>query len=325
MTAAILRAAGRKTWLGGNLGRSLLDRLDEMTADDWVVLELSSFQLWRLGPTVRGPHVAVVTNCVPNHLNWHPDFAHYVAAKQRILTLQTTDDVAVLNPHDTEVARWRPLVQGRLLLPLPVGGDDRSPAAQVAELRVPGQHNRQNAALAGAAAAGAGCDQRAIRLGLASFSGLPQRLELLALVGGRRFYNDSAATTPESTIAALEALPGPIWLLAGGSDKGADFGPLLTVIARRAAAVAFYGAVGPRLAGQLAGQLAGPLIARAPAVRVCATPTLAEALAWCWAHSAPGDAIVLSPACASHDQFTNFQQRGERFAELVGQLRNAES
>lgn len=319
MTAAILQAAGRKTWLGGNLGGSLLDRLDEITADDWAVLELSSFQLWRLGPAARGPDVAVVTNCVPNHLNWHPDFAHYAAAKQRIFTLQSPGDAAVLNPLDPEVARWRPLVRGRLLPPLPLEGD-RPEMPSLPPLLVPGQHNRHNAALAGAAAAAAGCDARAIRRGLETFAGLPQRLELLAQVGRRRFYNDSAATTPESTIAALQALSGPLWLLAGGSDKGADFEPLLAAIACRAAGVAFYGAVAPRLAAQLASHLA----ARAPAFRLHATATLAEALAWCWAQSAPGDAILLSPACASHDQFTNYQHRGQHFAELALGMLNAE-
>ena len=316
MTAAILRAAGRKTWLGGNLGGSLLDRLEEITPDDWAVLELSSFQLWRLGPAARGPQVAVVTNCTANHLNWHPDWAHYLAAKQRILTLQTPGDVAVLNPCDAEVARWQPLVRGRLLPPLPLNEEGQSDDPPVPPLLVPGQHNRLNAALAGAAAAGAGCDGRAIRQGLAEFTGLPQRLELFARVEGRRFYNDSAATTPESTIAALESLPGPIWLLAGGSDKGADFQPLTATIARRAAGVAFYGAVAPRLAQLLA--------ARAPALGMHATQTLEEALAWCWARSAPGDAVVLSPACASHDQFTNFQHRGQHFVRIVLEMLPAE-
>jgi len=304
MTAAILRAAGRTTWLGGNLGGSLLEHLPAMTPADWAVLELSSFQLWRLAATTRVADVAVVTNCVPNHLNWHPDFAHYVAAKQRLLLAQGPGDAAVLNPLDPEAAAWKPLVRGRLLPMLP--------PESMPELRVPGEHNRVNAALAATAAIAAGCDDEAVFRGLRSFAGLPQRLELFAMVGGRRFYNDSSATTPESTLAALLAVPGPTWLLAGGSDKGADFRMLLEAIARRAAGVALYGAVGPRLHAELA--------ALDPPIPMQPTATLAEALTWAWEHSAAGTAIVLSPGCASHDQFLNFRQRGEVFVELVRQI-----
>ena len=181
MTAAILRADGRPTWLGGNLGGSLLDRLPEMRRDGWVALELSSFQLWHLSSHAPLPQLAVVTGCSPNHLDWHGTYEHYVAAKQRILTGQTGGDLAVLNTYDAEVATWGSLGQGRLL-PLP-------PLSDIPPLAVPGEHNRINAACAAAAAAGAGCDAAAIRRGLESFHGLPQRLERFAVVAGRSFYN----------------------------------------------------------------------------------------------------------------------------------------
>lgn len=304
MTAAILQADGRRTWLGGNIGQSLLEQLDQITGDDWVVLELSSFQLWHLSAGARGPEVAVVTNCTPNHLNWHPDFAHYVAAKQRILDLQPAHGSAVLNPGDPEVATWASRVRGRRMAPLT---DDRIPP-----LGVPGAHNRVNAACAAAAAEAVGCGPAAIENGLREFAGLEQRLERVAVIAGRQFYNDSSATTPESTIEALRSLPEPMWLLAGGSDKGADLGPLLTAIAEHARGVAFYGAVGPSLHTRFsAGSLHTPSTF---------TPRLAEALSWCWDRSRPGDTIVLSPAFSSHDQFTNYRQRGAAFVELVRAL-----
>ena len=305
MTAAILRAQGRRTWLGGNLGGSLLEHLSEIFSDDWIVLELSSFQLWRLGDNARIPEVAIVTNCTPNHLDWHPDLTHYVTAKQRILTGQRPKDLAVLNTFDPGVATWKPLVRGQLLQPLE---PDDVPA-----LRVPGSHNRVNAACAGAAARGIGCSAEAIRRGLGAFGGLAQRLELIAVLGDRRFYNDSSATTPESTIEALNALDEPIWILAGGSDKGVDFGPLARAIVARALGATFFGAMGPRLHALVAGL--------APHFHAASVTTMSDALDACWRNSQPGEAILLSPGCASHDQFTNYRQRGKLFMDLVRQLR----
>ena len=304
MTAAALKSAGLRTWLGGNIGASLLEHLDEICPADWVVLELSSFQLWYLSPAARFPDVAVVTNCVPNHLDWHPDFGHYRAAKQRILTGLRPDSLAVLNLADPEVARWSSLVRGRLLPPWP---DDR-----IVPLRVPGEHNRACAGLAAAVAEDAGCAEEAISAGLGSYRGLPQRMELFAVAGGRYFFNDSAATTPESTIAALAALGGPTWLLAGGGSKGTDFTAMIAATAQRVQGVAFYGSVAEMLRGQLA--------AVAPQLPCLVTVQLADALHWCWKNSRPGDTIILSPGCASLDQFTNFRQRGETFVELVGKL-----
>ncbi|MGA2034500.1 MAG: UDP-N-acetylmuramoyl-L-alanine--D-glutamate ligase, partial [Thermoguttaceae bacterium] len=304
MIAAILRADGRRAWLGGNIGRSLLDDLAAMRAEDWAVLELSSFQLWHLTEAARLPQIAVVSNCSPNHLDWHGTWADYVAAKQRLLLGQTPEDVAVLNSPDGEVASWRRLARGRTVVPWPLAG--------LPPLAVPGGHNRVNAACAAAAAEAALCSRAAIDDGLRHFGGLPQRLEKFAVIGGRVFYNDSTATTPESTTAALESLAPPIWLLAGGRDKGSDFSGLVTAMARRVRGAAFFGSMAAALERRLAAE--NP---RAP----CASmETLEEALRWCWTHSAAGDSILLSPACSSHDQFRNFRQRGETFVRLVSEL-----
>jgi UDP-N-acetylmuramoylalanine--D-glutamate ligase len=295
-----------RVFLGGNLGGSLLERLPEIGPQDWVVLEISSFQLWHFSPTARMPHVAVVTGCLPNHLDWHGSYADYMAAKQRILTGQTPGDVAILNTLQREVASWSPLVRGRLM---PLLSPEDLPL-----LPVPGRHNRINAACAAAAAAAIGCDREAIGRGLERFRPLPQRLEWLAVIEGRRFYNDSAATTPESTIAALGSLEMPVWLLAGGKSKGADFAPLAAEIARRTRGAALFGSSGGELHERIHGQ--------APQFPCVAVETMDEALAWCWTRSRPSEAIVLSPACASTDQFRNFRQRGEHFVELVRHLAN---
>jgi UDP-N-acetylmuramoylalanine--D-glutamate ligase len=228
----------------------------------------------------------------------------YAAAKQILLQRQQRDDLAVLNTHDRRLASWDRLVRGRLL---PLAADEELP-----ELQVPGWHNRMNAACAATAALGAGCSREAIDRGLRSFHGLPQRMQRIAEIEGRTFYNDSTSTTPESTIAALESLGGPALLLAGGHDKGLDFSEMVETISRLAVGAAFFGEIGPKLHDRLQSSHVDCL--------AIAVPTLDEALDWCWRNSQPGDAIVLSPGCSSHDQFRNFRERGERFAELVGQL-----
>lgn len=302
MMAAILEAAGRRTWLGGNIGRSLLPDLPRILPEDVVVLELSSFQLHWLSPHRATPPVAIITNCTPNHLDWHGTMEHYIAAKQRLLTCQPAlGSLAVLNDRDAEVSTWRSLVRGTCLTPL---ADDLIPP-----LPVVGSHQRANAACVAAAALGLGCSMDAIRSGLANFRGLPHRIEFVAEHDGRLFYNDSKSTTPESTIAALASFDRPVWLMAGGYDKGVDYRALVAAIATNARGAAFYGAVGDTLQRLT--------LESSPAFECCAVKTLAEALAWCRARSQRGDAILLSPACASFDQFRDYQERGERFAALV--------
>lgn len=307
MLAACLSVAGQRVWLGGNIGRSLLEDLPAMAPADCVVLELSSFQLARLSDAVRGVDLAVVTNCAPNHLDWHGSYEDYRAAKQRLLRLQSATSTTVLNSADPETASWAGFVQGRLLAP---AADAAIPA-----LLVPGAHQRQNARLAAAGAAAWGAEPSAIDEALRGFTGLPHRLERVAEIAGRTFYNDSLATTPESTCAALAAFDSPVWLLAGGYDKGADFAPLVAAIAERAAGVAFYGAVGKTLHTGLVRERTG----------CCSTrvETLRAALAWCWSRSRPGDIVLLSPACASYDQYRDYAARAEDFRRSVEQLAEA--
>jgi UDP-N-acetylmuramoylalanine--D-glutamate ligase len=337
MIAEILRCAQDdkpKTFLGGNIGVSLLERLPEIGRDDWVVLEISSFQLWHFSPSARMPHVAVVTGCSPNHLDWHGGYADYKSAKQRMLLGQTPGDFAVLNTFDAETSSWSGMVRGRQIVlpeldvfthlsgskgdsPIFVGHRIAAIPAKIGTipLSVPGLHNRINAACAAAAALAVGCSWDDIRRGLGQFRGLPQRLEHVATIAGRRFYNDSAATTPESTIAALRSLDGPVWLLAGGKGKGANFEPLADEIVRRARGAAFFGATGEELRNKTA--------AKSPQFPCITMQTMQNALDWCWTRSGPGDAVLLSPGCASTDQFCNYEDRGRRFVEAVEQVEAA--
>jgi UDP-N-acetylmuramoylalanine--D-glutamate ligase len=301
MLAAMLTADGRRVWLGGNIGGSLLGELGRMTAADWVVLELSSFQLAHLSERAPLPAIAVVTGCTPNHLDWHGSFDAYRRAKQRIVCSRPADSLVVLNPWDQEVASWAALAHGRTARAWSLD--------EIPPLAVAGIHNRHNAACAAAAAQAAGASAGAIRDALSAFGGLKHRLQWVATVAGRRIFNDSKATTPEATMAALAALEGDIWLVAGGSSKGASFDAVARAIISRARGAAFFGATRDELLHCLQSQRAG--------FNCLATERLGDALDWCWRQSRAGDAIVLSPACASHDQFHDFQERGEMFCRMA--------
>jgi len=307
MLAEILQSAGRRTRLGGNIGRSLLGELDQMTAEDWVVLELSSFQLAHLNASARLPEIAVAINLSPNHLDWHGSYQAYISAKRRLVAENSPKSLVVLNEHDPITAAWAALAHGRTRASWPL---ERIPS-----LAIPGDHNRHNAACAAAAAEAVGVDPATICQTLANFRGLEHRLQLVAEISGRQFYNDSKSTTPQATIAALAALNGPTWLLAGGHPKGANFDELAAIIVHRARGAALFGAARESLQSAL----------RSTDATFNAWPTeqLADALAWCWRQSKPGDSILLSPACASYDQFRDFAERGEMFGQLVSALDRA--
>ena len=374
LIAHLLKTAGFAVHLGGNLGVSLLPIVDQIEPTDWVVLELSSFQLADLDRIQASPEIAVVTNFAPNHLDWHPDLDDYRRAKQTIVRWQTVNSTAVLNADDLDVREWPTAGQrvffGRSMSDVPVGcqqavleGDwlrmegknyrvhgreGEAPAEPLLEegirldsgsagaspsrtaphptleipvgdlLPLPGEHNRMNAAAAICAALAAGVDPATIPAGLQTFRGLPHRLEFVGEVAGRRFFNDSLATTPESAICALRAFPGRLLLLAGGYDKKVDLTAFALEAATRCTAVAWMGQTAPQLES-IAAKVSGPSRdTNSPPRRI--THTLQEAFDWIWSQSQPGDTILLSPACASFDWFLNFADRGDQFRRLVERL-----
>ena len=304
MIAAVLRHDRRRCWLGGNIGRSLLPVLPKMQADDWVVLELSSFQLHHLSSQVNMPRVAVVTGYEPNHLDWHGSQAAYRRAKRRLLAEQQPGDVAILSAEDRSLDFLRDAVRGHCVRP---------PEPDVLPpLRVFGTHARRNAALAAAVGQVVGCGRQAVAQALARFPGMPHRLRRLGCYAGRWFFNDSKSTTPGSLLAALDAMPSPTWLLCGGQNKGLKPESLGRAIAARVAGVACFGAVGPLVYEAV--RVAAPEL---PAICVS---HLDDALRWCVSRSAAGDAVLLSPGFASLDQYRDFAERGRHFEKLVSEL-----
>lgn len=309
------RMKGERVLLGGNIGGSLLGELGSIDERSWLVLELSSAMLYWLERTLGrsapwSPHVAVVTNITANHIDWHGDFAHYRESKQTLLRRQRAEDGAVLG---SSVWDWR--------LNTPARTATIEAAAFERSMTLPGVHNLENAAAALLACRMAMPDvpHEVFESAIAGFGGLAHRLQLVAEVRvagpgteAMRFYNDSKSTTPESCVKALEAIESAfgssrrIHLIAGGYDKGSDLSP----IARAAA----------RLGGLYAiGKTGSGLAAAAENAEHC--ETLERAFAAALRRMTPGDVMLLSPGCASWDQFTNFEQRGDVFVRLVQGLK----
>jgi UDP-N-acetylmuramoylalanine--D-glutamate ligase len=297
LLGAVFRAAGRPVAVAGNVGRPLTGLDGSLTEDAWIVCELSSFQLEDID--AFRPRIAVLLNLTPDHLDRHGSMDAYRAAKLRIFENQIEDDIAVI-PAGFEAVPGH----GRRI---EFSADDPLPA----EPGLPGAHNRENAAAAAAAARAAGIADDAIAGALRSFPGVPHRLELVREVGGVRWVNDSKATNPEAAERAFGAYPPGLRVILGGSRKATPFAGLARS-AREAGVSRAY------LIGESADELAEALAREG--VRFRHSADLERAVADAHADAEPGDVVLLSPACASYDQFTDFEERGKRFRELVEAL-----
>lgn len=314
----------RRVWVGGNIGKSLLDAIPSIATDDWVVLELSSFQLQRTSLVRWSPSVAVITNITPNHLDWHGSFAAYVAAKLHIVRFHDPgSDVAIIEDHP-DLRRLLDHLHGdnqgvyryRLEAGAPAARMQSTPGTDAddivlrwpdVKLRALGRHNLQNAAAALCAAHALGVDHDAARAAIADFEPLPHRLQTVHERDGVVYINDSKSTTPEAALTAIASVDRPLLMILGGYDKGSDLSPLALEVARRVRFAACIGATGAKLVSAIR--------AAGGDARECAT--LTDALAACQQRAAPGDAVLLSPACASWGQFADYRERGDRFTTLV--------
>jgi UDP-N-acetylmuramoylalanine--D-glutamate ligase len=297
LLGAVFRAAEVPVAVAGNVGRPLTGLDGALAEDAWIVCELSSFQLEDI--EAFRPRIAVLLNLTPDHLDRHPSFEDYRAAKLRVFENQQPEDVAVVPRGFEEVPGEARRIE--------FDATDRLPA----EPLLPGAHNRENAAAATAAARAAGIPDQAIAEALSSFEGIPHRLELVREVGGVRFVNDSKATNPEAAEQALSAYPPGIRLILGGSRKRSSYSALAKAARTRGVAKAY-------LIGESADDIAEALAGEG--VRFADSGTLEQAVAGAFADADPGEVVLLSPACASYDQFQDFEERGERFRELVEAL-----
>lgn len=325
-----LEGTGRRAWVGGNIGRPLLSDLGSIAVEDLVVMELSSFQLELM---TRSPSVAVVLNLTPNHLDRHRTMDAYRAAKARILDFQDSADVAVLGVDDPEAWELRRRARGRVVgfaTSLPAKLDGAYLEAETIHLRMDGQvqeicprgavrlrggHNLANVLAACAAAAVVGIPARAIARAIEGFTGLPHRLEVVRRVRGADWVDDSIATTPERARAAIEAFDQPLVLLLGGRDKDLDWSDLAKLVRRRVDHLVVF--------GEAADKIARAVGSPGPDDRL-ASVDRAEGL-WAAVQTAQrraeaGDVVLLAPGATSFDEFADFAERGERFAQWVREL-----
>jgi UDP-N-acetylmuramoylalanine--D-glutamate ligase len=324
LTAHLLDHAGSdrsfgRVWLSGNIGdQPLLTILDQIAPDDVVVLEISSFQVEQLSDLGVGPHVALLTNLTPNHLDRYGTFEAYCQAKEGLFKHQRLDAaspaVSIFNAEDPIASQWFDKYSGQ---PgrrcVKFSADDVSESIR-SVYTLPGRVYRSNLAAAMAVARSLGIGDDPMKMALPSFKALPHRLEFIAKVDGVAWYNDSKATTPPSSIVALESFDCPEIIIAGGYDKHLPFDELGVKIAEKAKAAI--------LIGQTAGKIADAIRAapNGAAFPIESAKSLAEAVESARRLAVAGEVVLLSTACASYDMFENYQQRGNQFAQLVRQM-----
>jgi UDP-N-acetylmuramoylalanine--D-glutamate ligase len=320
----ILRTADFRTILAGNIGTPLISCVDGMIETSVTVVELSSFQL-EMTEAFR-PDISVFLNLTPDHLDRHHTMDAYASAKARIFRSQTEKDAAVLNADDPATVPFAPkrprvhwfsrktsVAQGACLRGEEIvfrSGDGKDePVMNRGDIPLPGAHNLENVLAAVAATRLAGARPEAIARGVKSFAGVAHRLEFVAEIRGVRYYNDSKATNVDATLKALDAFAGKILVILGGKDKGSDYSVLRQPLRTKAILALLIGAAAEKIEQQISGSVA-----------IKHAGTLATAVATA-AHTArPGDIVLLAPACASFDQFQNYEQRGRVFKDLVREL-----
>lgn len=329
LISEMIKASGRVCHLGGNIGLPLLPRLKDMNSDDIVVAELSSFQLMSFK---KSPDLAVITNIHQNHLDYHKDMGEYIASKREILLHGCK--TAVLNSEDgTVLSMAKGLDMDRRLFGLTevegVGAfvkdgsiwlkteNGTEKIIDTDSLIIPGRHNEANAATACAAVMSL-CTVEQMRQVLCSFGGVKHRIQLVGEIKGVRYYNDSIATTPSRTLVCLKAFPKGSVLIAGGSDKGVDYGEMAPEVIERVRLLILTGATSHKIEQAVRGH---DKYKGSP--QIVFVNSLKEAVDYAHAHTKRGGNVLLSPASASFDCFKSYGQRGDIFAGLVKELADA--
>ncbi len=328
LITAMLREAGIKpVEAAGNIGTPLSNLAGKFSAQGYIVAELSSFQLDRI--SAFRPYIALVLNFAPDHIDYHGSEEAYYRAKSRIIENQLPGDITILNAGDQSVARLAGQSRGKLVWfdrrPVECGaglegdwlviynpGSEPQKICRAAEIALPGEHNLENSLAAAAAAWSAGADGPAIARTLCTFKALEHRLEHFLQRNGIDYINDSKGTNPGSTIRALQSFPGrSLVLLAGGMDKGADFAALSEVIKQKVKKVIIFGETKAKIAASLE---------QAGYYSYSVAADLEEAVTEAEQAAEPGDLVLLSPACASWDMFSDYEERGRIFKNLVQKL-----
>ena len=321
----MLRASGKRVFVGGNIGNPLIDYVETPQKEEWVVAEISSFQLE--GIAAFRPTIGVLLNITEDHLDRYSDFQEYIRAKAKIFQNQGKEDTALLNADDPLTFQLAHRVESQVLLfsaqrPVPVGSflekgaifyqeaDGKRTRYDLGRLKIQGAHNLENLMAAIAVGHICGCPPEVLQKVIDEFRGLEHRLEWVRDIDGVRFFNDSKGTNVGAVVKSLMSFRSPIILIAGGKDKGGDYGPLKSLIAERVKGMALIGEAKERIEGALGGLTA-----------TVKCNTLEEAVHWALSRARSGDVVLLSPACSSFDMFENYQERGKRFKAIVKELK----
>ncbi|MEE9252126.1 MAG: UDP-N-acetylmuramoyl-L-alanine--D-glutamate ligase [Thermodesulfobacteriota bacterium] len=319
LITAILRRGGKKVFLGGNIGTPAIEVVDSQDTLDVIVLETSSFQLQ--GTDSFRPDIGVILNISPNHLDHHLSLEEYVDSKMKLFANQNEGDFAIYNSQD---ALLREKMESVTSNKIPYGTDAtqnglslrcakvtfRDETYDLSRMRLPGEHNMENAMAAIAAATLLGCPKDIIEREILSFAPLEHRINLVAVIEGAKFYNDSKSTSPSATLRALQSLNAPVILIAGGKDKGASYGALGGEVKNKVKLLILMGEAKHTMKHEL-GEL----------VETSLVETLDEAVGECLKNLRKGDNVLFSPACSSFDMFSSYEERGRRFSDIVQNIR----
>jgi len=319
---------GQKVWVGGNIGNPLIDHVEDMHSEDWVIMELSSFQLELMQTS---PSIAVVLNITPNHLDRHKTMHAYTTAKANILRHQKPIDWAILNREEPGSSNLQSSVLGKVStfgLKKPeeglsgtfiekntliyFDGETATPLMPIGSVQLIGQHNVMNALAACAAGVAAGFSTSSLQEGIQSVEGIPHRLELIRKINGVRWYNDSIATAPERVIAALHAISGSLVLLLGGRDKDLPWTDLAALIHQRKPKVIVFGEAGAMIKRVLLEFEGG-----VPGYPILQVDNLSNAVLEASKITKSGESVLFSPGGTSYDAFLDFEERGKLFKQLV--------
>jgi UDP-N-acetylmuramoylalanine--D-glutamate ligase len=320
----ILKYSGKKTFVGGNIGNPLIEYVEGSQKDDFIVAEISSFQLQWIEKF--RPLIALLLNITCDHINYHGSFAEYRRIKTRVFANQTKADFGILNAADPEQEEMDRIINAQVIkfsskrvlqkgifikknnivLRIPGANEEQYPLSMI---NLPGLHNAENVMAAIIAARLCGCSQENIIAAVAAFRGLPHRIEFVGEKNSIKFYDDSKGTNVGSVVRALETFARPVILLLGGRDKDGDFETLKPLLAAKAKKVILFGEARDRIAKLIDKDM--PALKKAK---------LREAIESAYENAQPGDIILLSPGCASFDEFANYKERGNFFKDVVGNL-----
>lgn len=308
LIADMLANGGHTVHLGGNIGTPLLAHVGEMSPLDTCVVELSSFQLMDM---TCSPHVAVITNISPNHLDWHRDMDEYTAAKRRLLNFQNDDDLAVLNGDNPVTASLRGRGRTKYFGGHTIRDGVIDGLVPINDIRLPGWYNVENVMAAVAAVQGIVPDG-AILETVRTFVGVEHRNQWVATVAGVHYYNNSIGSSPARTVSTLHAHVGRVLLIAGGRDKRVPFDEMARLLPDHVKVLLLIGEAASQI------EIEARKVPNCPHIIRC--EGLAEAVEQAHKLAVPGDTVLLSPACTAFDQYRNFEERGHHFVELVRQL-----